>query len=87
MFEHDGKLTFNEFCNCTRRLGFSGNIKKLWQDLDGREVGYISLKDIHPAAAAMLEEWHALILDKFGNTLNSGVTFCRKSCLQVEKFH
>merc|ERR1719230_2325137 len=39
----DGKLSFTEFCNSCRAIGYTGNLKKLWNELDVDKSGFVSL--------------------------------------------
>ena len=40
-FDFNGKLSFHEFCNSARQLGISGNIRKIWSDLDVEDRGTV----------------------------------------------
>ena len=70
-FDFNGKLSFHEFCNACRLLGISGNIRKLWSDLDTEGRGFITLHDIHPVAAVMLDEFNEWSVTKNGNHLQT----------------
>merc|ERR1719159_1952142 len=61
----DGKLSFVEFTSACRAVGFSGNIKKLWHELDDDNSGVISLAEIDPPVNKLIEEFRQLIEDKF----------------------
>lgn len=52
-------------------MGFTGNLRKLWGELDTEKTGFISLKEIDPKAYQELEDFRALCLDKHGNMLNA----------------
>merc|ERR1719238_2066584 len=41
-----GKISFAELCTLCREIGFGGNVKKVWKDLDTDEDGFISLGDL-----------------------------------------
>ena len=43
-----------------RHHGFSGNIKKLWAELDANESGYVTLEDIHPVGARTIKQFYDL---------------------------
>mmetsp|Transcript_79782 Transcript_79782/g.222075 ORF Transcript_79782/g.222075 Transcript_79782/m.222075 type:complete len:281 (+) Transcript_79782:185-1027(+) len=50
-----GWLCFNEFCVASRALGFSGNLKGVWDKLNADGLGKVTLRDLDPEAAAALE--------------------------------
>eukprot|EP00913_Durusdinium_trenchii_P027437 g25734.t1 len=41
-----GRLGFHEFCHACRAVGFHGNFKKLWAELDEKDTGSVSLMDV-----------------------------------------
>merc|ERR1711964_953253 len=46
--DKNGRLSFYEFCNACRSMGYHGNIKKLWRQLDQTGDGFVSLMEIDP---------------------------------------
>lgn len=67
----NGQISFGEFNHRCRQMGFTGNLRKLWGELDTEKTGFISLKEIDPKAYQELEDFRALCLDKHGNMLNA----------------
>jgi Ca2+-binding EF-hand superfamily protein len=65
----DGKLSFVEFTSACRSIGFSGNIKKLWGELDDDGSGVISLAEVDPAINDLIESFKALIEEKYGGNM------------------
>ena len=43
-----GCMSFMEFTSAARGVGYSGNIKKLWFELDDDNSGIISLEELDP---------------------------------------
>eukprot|EP00929_Paragymnodinium_shiwhaense_P070802 TRINITY_DN3591_c0_g1_i1.p1 TRINITY_DN3591_c0_g1~~TRINITY_DN3591_c0_g1_i1.p1 ORF type:complete len:1479 (-),score=439.91 TRINITY_DN3591_c0_g1_i1:263-4699(-) len=66
-----GRLCFNKFCQVCRDIGYTGNLKDLWKELDRDASGFISLDEIAPEAAQALEEFRALCCIKHGSTLQA----------------
>ncbi|CAK9070854.1 unnamed protein product [Durusdinium trenchii] len=44
----NGRISFGEFNHRCRQMGFTGNLRKLWGELDTDKCGFISLKEIDP---------------------------------------
>jgi Ca2+-binding EF-hand superfamily protein len=72
----DGKLSFVEFTSACRAIGFSGNIKKLWNELDDDGSGVISLAEVDPPVHALIESFWELMNEKFeGNMVKAWRTW------------
>jgi hypothetical protein len=65
--DHNGKLTFNEFCAALRRLGYVGDFRKLWKRYDKDQKGCILLKDLDPEADEILSSFLELLAKKYGD--------------------
>lgn len=65
--DHNGKLTFNEFCAALRRLGYVGDFRKLWKQYDTDQKGHILLKDLDPESDQLLSSFLALLAKKYGD--------------------
>ena len=65
--DHNGKLTFNEFCAALRRLGYVGNFRKLWKRYDKDQKGCILLKDLDPEADEILSSFLEMLAKKYGD--------------------
>jgi len=63
----NGKLTFNEFCQGLRRLGFAGDLKAMWKHYDCDRSGHISLQEIDPKGFEELNSFLSLMTDKYGD--------------------
>lgn len=57
--DNSGLLDFREFCSAVKSLGFTGNLRTLWFNLDTDDSGSISLKELDAPAAAALEKFRA----------------------------
>jgi len=60
----NGVLSFNEFCIGCRKLAFQGNVKELWQQLDGIADGHVTLKALDPEAHSDLAALREVLLSK-----------------------
>jgi Ca2+-binding EF-hand superfamily protein len=60
----NGVLTFIEFCNAARRIGYGGKIKALWKELDANGNGHISLNEIDAATAESLDKFNEKLTEK-----------------------
>lgn len=67
----NGHISFGEFNHRCRQMGFTGNLRKIWGELDTEKTGFISLKEIDPKAHQELEDFRSICLDKHGNMLNA----------------
>ena len=65
------KLSFTEFCQQVRNLGYAGNVKSLWRSLDRDSSGHITLHDLDPAAQECIDAFNGLCKDRYGNILNA----------------
>mmetsp|Transcript_95536 Transcript_95536/g.212502 ORF Transcript_95536/g.212502 Transcript_95536/m.212502 type:complete len:921 (+) Transcript_95536:1-2763(+) len=66
-FDGNGRLSFGEFCFGVRQVGFNGNLKKLWDELDADSSGFISLQELDRRAHKAMTSFHELLVEKFGN--------------------
>jgi len=67
----NGKLAFSEFCSVMRQLGFSGDIRRIFDDLDSDRKGHITLKDLDLEAHLAIKEFRTLLLEKFGTYIKA----------------
>lgn len=66
-WDANGKITFNEFCNALRRLGYAGNFRGLWRQYDKNGVGHIALKDMDPETDTMISSLLNLLTERYGS--------------------
>jgi hypothetical protein len=69
--DKNGKLSFYEFCNACRAMGYHGNLKKLWRQLDDNGNGFISLMEIDPEVGQAVGEFKYALLKKYGDMLTA----------------
>jgi len=64
----DGELDFNEFCHALVELSYSGDVIKLWHDLqpEGSNPDGLGLQDLDKDSAAALDFFAEWTYDKFG---------------------
>lgn len=65
--DNSGALDFREFCQALRDLGYIGNIRTLWFNLDSENSGSVTLKELDPQAAHALEKFRALSTTRYGS--------------------
>jgi Ca2+-binding EF-hand superfamily protein len=61
-----GRLPFGEFCNAMRRIGFCGEMKRTFSELDTGDKGHVTLKDFDSEAHDILTEFRGLLLNRYG---------------------
>jgi Ca2+-binding EF-hand superfamily protein len=63
----DGKLSFMEFTNACRAIGYAGSVSKLWKQLDDDDSGVITLYELDPPADRAMKAFDKMIMDIFGD--------------------
>lgn len=63
--DHNGKLDWREFQKACANVGFAGNRKELWSELDGDGSGYVSLAELDEAVAKQLDGLLGSCLKRF----------------------
>eukprot|EP00448_Togula_jolla_P028689 CAMPEP_0170626226 /NCGR_PEP_ID=MMETSP0224-20130122/31234_1 /TAXON_ID=285029 /ORGANISM="Togula jolla, Strain CCCM 725" /LENGTH=512 /DNA_ID=CAMNT_0010952963 /DNA_START=18 /DNA_END=1553 /DNA_ORIENTATION=- len=64
--DHNGKLSFLEFCEACRKLGYTGDLKALFKKYDpGR--GYILLGDLDARSDRLIRSFFSLLQEQFGS--------------------
>lgn len=53
----NGRLSYNEFCGACRALGYAGNVKILWMELDDDNSGHITIKELDPKGAKLIDSF------------------------------
>jgi len=66
-----GKMSFIEFCNAMRRIGYRGSLKHLWKELDKEGRGVITLKELDPDAHEALETFRKMLIDRYGSFMKA----------------
>jgi len=69
--DRNGKITYNEFSRAVREIGFHGNIKAIWKELNTDESNDISLEELDPAAHKHLSQFEAHVHGKHGSYLEA----------------
>merc|ERR550537_529748 len=62
----NGKLGFDPFCNVARRMGYIGDIRQLFADLDANESGNVSLADLDFGTSQLFYDMSLLLAQKGG---------------------
>lgn len=64
-----GRLSFQHFCSACRRMGYHGNLKLLWADLDKSSSGFVSIMEIDPEVGHYVITFKTQLRDKYGDIL------------------
>jgi len=67
----NGRLTFYEFCNACRKMGYHGNLRQLWRDLDVDLNGYITLAELDKEAGLLMGSFKLRLLQEYGDMLTA----------------
>lgn len=78
--DESGLLDAREFAAAMDVIGYHGNVRSLWFNLDDDQSGFISLAEIDPAAARALEKFRVRCVKTFGS-----VTLAWTQCLDRDK--
>lgn len=70
-WDHNGKLTFNEFCGALRRLGYAGDFRALWYQFDVDRRGFLSLEDLDKESNELITSFLKLLGEKYGDLDNA----------------
>lgn len=70
-----GKVSFSDFCQCCRDLGFQRKMKALWRELDTHRRGWITLDHLDPVSAQLLRDFRNSATMKHGGLLNAWYFF------------
>jgi len=65
----NGRIAFREFSNALHRLGFHGNIKGLWAELDTQKKGQLVFADLDPETDAQVKDFKTKLAETYGNVL------------------
>lgn len=57
-----GRLSFHPFFKAARKMGFHGNMKRLWAELDKSSKGYVTLEDIDPEVWTMVSGFKVALM-------------------------
>jgi len=69
--DESGLLDFREFCQALKELGYSGNLRALWYNLDDDNSGNIGLKELDAVAAQAFEKFRYRCNSKYGSISNT----------------
>lgn len=65
--DNSGSLDFREFVAALKKIGFTGNYRTLWHNLDTDQSGYIGLPELDPVAAHALDRFRVVLTTRFGS--------------------
>jgi Ca2+-binding EF-hand superfamily protein len=66
-----GRVTQGEFVNACRRIGFHGDIKFVWRELDFKGTGVIGLAEIDHMAGFAVGEFKYKLMQEYGDMLTA----------------
>lgn len=61
-----GRLSFFDFCRACRHLGCDGEARVLWEALDSNSDGFITLEEVDPNLAVLLEQFCQQLVHRCG---------------------
>eukprot|EP00747_Dinoflagellata_sp_TGD_P169963 gnl/TRDRNA2_/TRDRNA2_200290_c0_seq1.p1 gnl/TRDRNA2_/TRDRNA2_200290_c0~~gnl/TRDRNA2_/TRDRNA2_200290_c0_seq1.p1 ORF type:complete len:472 (-),score=66.53 gnl/TRDRNA2_/TRDRNA2_200290_c0_seq1:47-1417(-) len=64
--DNSGLLDFREFVAALKQVGYHGNLRSLWYNLDTDQSGYISLYELDPAAARAFDKFRVRCTKRYG---------------------
>merc|ERR1719421_582537 len=64
-----GKVSKMEFVKAMQKIGYKGSIKELWAQMDHDRSGFITLKEVAPTEAKMLDDFIKKCKDCFGGSM------------------
>lgn len=76
----DDRMGYQEFATVSRKLGFQGDTKAAWKELDKDGKGVVTLAEWAPEAAALILGCKELLRSKYGNVLKGWI-----AAIDVEK--
>eukprot|EP00931_Biecheleriopsis_adriatica_P007443 TRINITY_DN108721_c0_g1_i1.p1 TRINITY_DN108721_c0_g1~~TRINITY_DN108721_c0_g1_i1.p1 ORF type:complete len:1204 (+),score=286.18 TRINITY_DN108721_c0_g1_i1:87-3614(+) len=78
--DKSGRLSFAEFCMACRAMGYHGNLKKLWKELDVNSSNAISLMEIDSDVGHYVGTFKLALLNKYGDLLSGW-----RKCIDINK--
>jgi len=67
----NGRVSFSDFSKATRELGYICDAKAVWQALDANEDGFVTLDEIDPDLANLLQGFSAVLSSACGSAANA----------------
>jgi len=61
-----GRLSFFDFCRACRHMGCDGEARLLWEILDANSDGFITLEEVDPNLAILLEQFSSQLVLRCG---------------------
>ncbi len=65
------RLSFVEFCQCCRSVGYFGNIKELWNEMDDDKSGFISLNEIDTEIYQLIADFKVRCHEVYGSMMEA----------------
>eukprot|EP00440_Ansanella_granifera_P041816 gb/GFBE01045337.1/.p1 GENE.gb/GFBE01045337.1/~~gb/GFBE01045337.1/.p1 ORF type:complete len:1196 (+),score=297.39 gb/GFBE01045337.1/:1-3588(+) len=78
--DRSGRLSFSEFCIACRAMGYHGNFKKLWSELDVNKSGMVSLMELDEEVGHYVGSFKLALLNKYGDMLTGW-----KQCIDTNR--
>lgn len=69
--EGNGRLSFQELCRACRSLGYHGNLRKLWDELDRNGDGHITVGEIDPEVGETIGAFKLALMNAYGDMLTA----------------
>lgn len=66
-YERRGALSFGEFCRACRTIGFHGNLKQVWKELDANDLGAVTLTELEPRTGFVVGLFQREAISRYGS--------------------
>lgn len=66
-YERRGALSFGEFCRACRTIGFHGNLKQLWKEIDVKGTGAVTLTELEPRTGQVVGLFQSECIGQYGS--------------------
>jgi len=80
-----GTISFDEFCEAAKRIGFLGDVKSCWKKLDVDGSGEVSLNEFAPEADEAMTAFKRYLVDYFGSYMNAWNSMHKKKGGNLDK--
>mmetsp|Transcript_11279 Transcript_11279/g.24952 ORF Transcript_11279/g.24952 Transcript_11279/m.24952 type:complete len:367 (+) Transcript_11279:20-1120(+) len=61
-----GRISYTQFCNAVREMGYVGDISLLWSELDENASGFVTLDELDPVCLRLFEAFRDTCIHHFG---------------------
>lgn len=73
-----GRLSFYDFCRACRHMGYDGEARSIWEVLDANVDGFVTLEELDPDLAELLQQFSQCCNQKCGSADNAWKEYFNK---------